>query len=465
MSQYKLQALPSGTRIGVYEIKSVISTDWSGILYRAWNEHLNAIVVIKEYLPEGYAFKAKFNKDDSVYKNGLKEFLQLANQLAEIKHPNIVSVLNVIEFNGTAYLVMDFVNGMPLSKMDSHLFSSINEELTKILKPLLNALQTIHSKNIVHGNINPSNIIIRDNNEPVLINFASANIALSEYCKQIEHSIPHDFSYIKNYHPDSRSSPDSDLYSLGASIFYSLVGGKPQSILSRKKTLDKTSRDPCQIALEQGEFGLNEDLLKTILWMFNPNAKQRAQSADEVLKKLENDCTENDKQESKVKKLTSKPSRSRLMLLGLAAGIALVLGSSWYNRKHTIEPERLVSDNSGNKPLRVASNQKALAHQLATKKEKEINQYLQAAKTNLEDLNLTTPSDNNAYDQYQAVLRIDQGNTLAIKGLKEIYKKYIKFIKSSEKKGDLRKAKVYLKRAEVIQSNTPAIPIAEKIKD
>jgi len=92
----------------------------------------------------------------------------------------------------------------------------------------------------------------------------------------------------------------------------------------------------------------------------------------------------------------------------------------------------------------------------------KIDQYLQAAKTNLEKLNLTTPPENNAYDQYQAILSIDQGNTLAIKGLKEIYKKYIKFIKSSTKNGHLRKAKIYLKRAEAIQSNTPVTLIIDK---
>jgi len=367
MPQHKLQALPSGTRIGVYEIKGVISTDWSGILYRAWNEHLNAIVVIKEYLPEGYAFKAKFNKDTSVYENGLKEFLQLANQLVEIKHPNIVSVLNVIQFNGTAYLVMDFVTGTPLSKTHYHSFSSIDEELTKILSPLLNALKTIHNKKIVHGNINPTNIIIRDNSEPVLINFASANIALSEHCKQFQQNISHDFSYIKNYHPDNRFSPDSDLYSLGASIYYFIIGKKPETILSRMKALNNNKVDPCQTALKQNEPGLSEELLKTIFWMFSPNAKHRAQSADEVLEKLENGCAEGDKQKSKVKKLTLEPSHPRLLQFGFAAGLAIVVSGFLYNVQHTTEPSRIMSDNRGNKTLQVTNNQKASAHQLATK--------------------------------------------------------------------------------------------------
>ena len=464
MPQYKLQALPSGTRIGVYEIKGVISTDWSGILYRAWNEHLNMNVIIKEYLPEGYAFSAKFNKDVSVYEYGLKQFLQLADQLAEIKHPNIVSVFNIMKFNGTAYLVMDFVNGTPLSKIHFHSFSSIDEELTKILKPLLNALQIIHNKKIVHGNINPANIIIRDDGEPVLINFASANIVLSDYCKQNHHSTCDDFSYIKDYHPDSRSSPDADLYSLGASLFYTLVGSKPESILSRKRSLNKNSSDPCQTALKQCEPGLSEELLKTILWMFNPNTKQRPQSATEVLEKLDRDCTESEKQKSNVKKLTSEPSHPWLLQFGIAGGIALVISGFWYNNtQNTVMSERLMSDDR-EKLLQVVSQQQIVPPQQSTRK-KEINQYLLAAKKNLENLNLTTPPENNAYDQYQAVLSIDQGNTMALNGLKEIYKLYIKFIKSSAKKGELRKAKIYLKRAEAIQSNTPSILIAEKIKN
>ena len=464
MPQYKLQALPSGTRIGVYEIKGVISTDWSGILYRAWNEHLNMNVIIKEYLPEGYAFSAKFNKDVSVYEYGLKQFLQLADQLAEIKHPNIVGVFNIMKFNGTAYLVMDFVNGTPLSKIYFHSFSSIDEELTKILRPLLNALQIIHNKKIVHGNINPANIIIKDGGEPVLINFASANIALSDHCKQNHHSTCDDFSYIKDYHPDSRSSPDADLYSLGASLFYTLVGSKPESILSRKRSLNKNSSDPCQTALKQCEPGLSEELLKTILWMFNPNTKQRPQSATEVLENLDRDCAESEKQKSNVKQLTSESSHPWLLQFGIAGGIALVISGFWYNNtQNTVMSERLMSDDR-EKLLQVVSQQQIVPPQQSTRK-KEINQYLLAAKKNLENLNLTTPRENNAYDQYQAVLSIDQGNTMALNGLKEIYKLYIKFIKSSAKKGELRKAKIYLKRAEAIQSNTPSILIAEKIKN
>ena len=461
MPQYKLQALPSGTRIGVYEIKGVISTDWSGILYCAWNEHLNMNVIIKEYLPEGYAFSAKFNKDVSVYEYGLKQFLQLADQLAEIKHPNIVSVFNIMRFNGTAYLVMDFVNGIPLSKIHFHSFSSIDEELTKILRPLLNALQIIHNKKIVHGNINPANIIIRDDSEPVLINFASANIALSDHCKQNHHNSCDDFSYIKDYHPDSRSSPDADLYSLGASLFYTLVGSKPESILSRKRSLNINSSDPCQAALKQSEPDLSEELLKTILWMFNPNPKQRAQSAEEVLEKLDRDWAESEKQKNNVKKLTSEPSRPWLLQFGIAGGIVLVMSGFWYNNtQYTVK-----SEDRENKLMQVVSEQRIVpSQQLTSNKEKEINQYLLAAKKNLENLNLTTPPENNAYDQFQAVLSIDQGNTIAINGLKEIYKLYIKFIKSSAKKGELRKAKIYLKRAEAIQSNTAASLIEENIK-
>lgn len=457
MTQLKLQALPSGARIGVYEIKGVIRSDWSGILYRAWNEHLNSMVAIKEYLPDGYSFKAKFSKDVSVYEYGMKKFLQLADLLAEVRQPNVVSVHNVLQFNGTAYLIMDFVNGTPLSKIHDHFPTFTDAESKKILKSLLDALHAIHDKKIIHGNINPSNIIIRDNGEPVLINFASANIALLKYCKQIQQSTSPNFIAINNHQTDNQFSPNSDLYSLGASIFYSITNSKPETILARKKALNNNAPDPCQIAMEQVGAGLSEVLLKTILLMLSFKPEQRAQSACEVLENLDQETAESDKQKDKKVKLKAKSSRSWLLQYGLIGVFALIVIGFFYNIRQTIAPEDIRNDYGRNSLQLVVSEQENLELQLDIKQEQEINRHLVAAKSNLDMFNLTTPADSNAYDQYQAVLSMDQGNPLAIKGLQGIFKIYIKFIKSSVKEGKLRRAKIYIKRAEAIQPDSPEL--------
>ncbi len=139
MAKLTAQALPTGTLIGVYEIKDVLNSDWNSILYRAWNEHLNTIVILKEYFPSDYAVRdvdgktviAKSNTDESIFKYGMKRFLELAEQLEDIQHPNIISVHNALQFNETVYMATGFVRGTPLSKIHEGASHSFSDEKSK----------------------------------------------------------------------------------------------------------------------------------------------------------------------------------------------------------------------------------------------------------------------------------------------------------------------------------------------
>lgn len=574
----RVKALPSGAQIGVYEIKDVISSDWSGILYHAWNEHLNTMVVLREYLPADYAVRkddgstvtAKSSEDASIYDFGLVKFLVLAEKLADIQLPHFVSVHNVLQFNGTAYLAMDLVDGTPLSQKLAYSLSFSESELKQILSSLLNGLQTIHDDNIFHGDINPSNIIIGKKGEPVLINFASANIAFSDHIKQSQQISSTNFNYHKSYHPEDHSSSSSDIYSLGASIFFCLTDREPSPFVNRKDALNKNTPDPCQTALEQIEPPLSEEFVKTILWMLNLSHEQRPQSAHEVLSKLDYDSDESGNQEGVNQKPNSgKTGAYGLLLSGLAGGLAaLIAGGFWYYLQQTSEP---ITNRAGNNSEQIAGEERSLENiipeqspedfdiataalefveeknektelkdtimvdpqssiksvaildsgeqnsdqltnnqilehsnvsknqsagieenlaenmdsssdeeslsvqsdmqeegdvvskqensgiQHAIEQEEKINQYLLAAKKNVDALNLTTPPDNNAYDQYQAVLSIDKNNSQAIKGLKRIFNIYVVFIEKAIGKGDFNNAQVYIKRLEAIQPNTPEI--------
>ncbi len=572
MAGLTIQALPTGTQIGVYEIKDVICSDWNSILYRAWNEHLNTDVILKEYLPCDYAKRdadgktvvVKSSADDSTFKYGIERFLELAEQLADIQHANIVSVHNVLQFNGTVYMAMDFVHGTPLSKIEGSSLSFSDEKSTQILQALLNGLRIFHKKNNVHGNINPSNIILSVNGEPVLVNFASANIAFSEYIKQQEST--EEFNPAKNYHHGSLSNFSSDLYALGASLFFCLTGNDPAPIIERQSALNKNQPDPCQTALEKVKTESNELLLKTIQWMLNVNPQQRPQLAQEVLNKLEEESLEFDKN-----KYSGLPHTELLLpALGITASIALLAGTIWFfiapegmsiasngETKETLvietqrvgdvsnslssgseisietvvssqvidsidkQDETLVRTVSSSNPVDLTelekqelsntTNHKEIAmldsasiekpetsqpdkyekpisttnieissldatsvqtdflvddtnlgqekNQLeqGQNKNEQISQYLAAAKKNVELFNFTTPFDNNAYDQYQAVLSIDKENADAIKGLQEMVTIYTVFIEKAIKEGDYGKAHLYIKRAEAIQADTQEI--------
>ena len=539
MTQLKAKALPAGAQIGVYEIKDVISSDWSSILYRAWNEHLNTMVALKEYLPGDYAVreengttvKAKSSKEASVYAYGMEKFLELAELLLDIQQASIVSVHNVLQFNGTVYMAMDLVKGTPLSELQNSLLSN-NEESKQIFRSLLNGLQVVHDKNIIHGDINPSNIVIKKNGEPVLVNFASASIALSDYCKRIQQTFTSGFTYTKKYHPDDLSSFRSDLYSLGATMFFHLTGNDPATFIDREEAFNSNDSDPCLVALEQVEPRLDKSLSKAALSMLNLNPEYRPQSAIEILTKLDQESEENNGQKEKVLKFNTEKSRADLLLPGLAGLATLIIaGTFWFSFRQTPEVDISVNDTrsqSFQEPVVVenentieelvekldstmttvefkdknekvsqieiiASNSQPLVEaidssieekiieekmieespenliidnseiqlEIAGQKE-QINHFLLAAKKNVDLFNLTTPPDNNAYDQYQAVLSIDQNNIQAIEGIQRIFNIYTEFVENSLSKGDFNSAWVFIKRAKAIQPDAPEISLLRK---
>jgi len=573
MAGLTIQALPTGAQIGVYEIKDVIRSDWNSILYRAWNEHLNTDVMLQEYFPGVYAKRSidgktvvvKSSADDSTFKYGIERFLELAEQLADIQQTNIVSVHNVLQFNGTVYMAMDFVHGTPLSKIEGASLSFSDEKSTQTLQALLNGLKTFHKKNNVHGNINPSNIILSVSGEPVLVNFASANIAFSDYIKQQEST--EEFNPAKNYHHGSLSNFSSDLYALGASLFFCLTGNDPAPIIERETALNKNQPDPCQTALEKVKTESNGVLLKTIQWMLNIDPQQRPQLAQEVLNKLDQEAFELEKKKNKYSGLP----HTELVLpsLGIAASIALIAGTIWFliqqpapesmsvasndatqettaieaqvaetvsnnlssdseisietvvnaqiidpidqpdktikpveltkleeqepsnitnhieismldsasiEQPETLQPEKYEKsistinteissvDSASLQTERsvddIASNLEN--NQLDQNQKEQVSQYLAAAKKNVELFNFTTPFDNNAYDQYQAVLNIDKENADAIQGLQEMINTYTVLIEKAIKEGDYGKAHLYIKRAEAIQADTQEVDFLRK---
>ena len=535
MTRLNVPALPSGAQIGVYEIKDVISSDWSSVLYRAWNEHLNTMVALKEYFPSDYAereengttVKAKSNKDVSVYAYGMEKFLELAELLVDIQQTSIVSIHNVLQFNGTAYMAMDLVKGSPLSELQDSSHSNNTKESKQIFKSLLDGLQAVHDKNIIHGNINPSNILIKENGEPILVNFASASIALSDHCKRIQQTFTSGFTYSKTYHPDDLSSFRSDLYSLGASMFFHLTGNDPATFIDREETFNGNDPDPCLVALEQVVPLLDKSLSKAALSMLNLNPEYRPQSAVEILTKLNQESEEHNSQKEKILKFNTEKSRADLLLPRLAGFVALITaGTFWFFIQQTPENNVLANDESQilQQPIVIVkedtieelvekldsaipppiefikdenkkagqievivNNSHSLVEtienriegqlseespenliidnseiQLATEKKEKINHFLLAANKNMDLFNLTTPPDNNAYDQYQTVLSIDQNNTQAIDGLQRIFNIYTEFVEKSLTKGDFNSALVYIKRAKAIQPDAPELLLLRK---
>lgn len=348
------QILPVGTQMGVYEIKDAAKIGTFDITYRAWNHHLKEWVKIQEYFPHDFAIRAsdglgvEFKSVDvkENYEYGLKAFLDQAEILTQIEHPNIVIAENVLQLNGTAYLILGVPKkGVSLLKLIQSPTTFDETELKFILVSILAALQKIHEHNIVHGGIQPAAIILGKDGEPLLTDFSAARLAIAARTTQLADELAAGYAAVEQYESAKESGPATDFYALGATLYYCMTHQQPMVVQSRVTLLSTGESDPMTLLSGTTDVSYSAELLQAINWMLQPEYNHRPQSAAEILALLKSELA-NDQTES----LTSKQaipdvdSRNKNPIwIGVMAGIvALVVFGLWFNEK----PAEIVDDQS-----------------------------------------------------------------------------------------------------------------------
>jgi serine/threonine protein kinase len=179
------QALPLGTLLAdEYRIDSILGAGGFGITYRAHDVKLDIDVAIKEYFPRDFAsrsntvtVKPRTKGEVEQFNWGLSQFIDEARRLARLQHPNIVRCMRYFEGNDTGYFVMTFEDGRTLETYFPK--PPQQRDLDRLLDPLLNALEALHAAGIYHRDISPDNILVRDDDTPVLIDFGASRQALA----------------------------------------------------------------------------------------------------------------------------------------------------------------------------------------------------------------------------------------------------------------------------------------------
>lgn len=170
--------LPARTLLGHCEIRRILGQGGGGISYLAYDAHLEREVVIKEHFPPSLCFRAPGTAEVQAiqvepYNRSLAAFCREARILAGLNHPGIVKVHDIFQAAGTAYMVMEYVDGARLTEWLPEHAGEV-EHVTSVLENLLEALSYLHGNEVLHRDIKPSNIIIRTGNQPVLIDFGAA---------------------------------------------------------------------------------------------------------------------------------------------------------------------------------------------------------------------------------------------------------------------------------------------------
>lgn len=241
---YSNKALPSGTVLREWRLEEVLGVGGFGIVYKARGIYFNELVAIKEYFPSSTSERDGDDtvvpidsKAEDVHALGLKKFVEEAKLLWNLstptRHPNIVSVRSLFEVHGTAYMVMDFEDGISLSKMLKQGRRFNERSLWDILHPIAEGLDRAHRVGVLHRDIKPPNILINEDSRPVLIDFGSARFEAAEATSTsiTFHTPP--YAAIEQYVKTYPQGPWTDVYALGVVMHECITGEKPPEVLER----------------------------------------------------------------------------------------------------------------------------------------------------------------------------------------------------------------------------------------
>jgi len=271
-----LLALPPGYAMHEYRIDHVLGSGGFGITYLAHDTHLDCPVAIKEYLPRdtagrgpGLSVRPHSTAAASSFAWGLDRFLQECRALASFHHPGIVRVLRYFTANATAYMVMEYEGGEPLDSWLASREPIDAAALQRIVRPLLDGLETIHNAGFLHRDIKPRNIYMRADGSPVLLDFGSAR-RLGGREQLLTAVVTPGFAPAEQYQPDGRQGPWSDLYSLAGVMYWLVTGHLPTESLARLR------EDPMPAATVIGRADLyGKAMLRAIDWALTPDENLR----------------------------------------------------------------------------------------------------------------------------------------------------------------------------------------------
>lgn len=237
-------AIPSGTRLREFVIDEVLGTGGFGITYLARDLTLRRCVAIKEYLPQAWGVRVagggiepRSVADSDDFRWGLRQFIKEARALARLDHPRIVRVHRVIEARGTAYLVMEHVDGVSLAATLKARGSLSERRVLSLLDSLAEGLEAVHAAGLLHRDIKPTNILMRRDGTPVLIDFGAAQRQVGERSGALRSILTPGYAPLEQYpstKPGARNEgPWTDIYSLGAVGYAVLTGRTPPAAIER----------------------------------------------------------------------------------------------------------------------------------------------------------------------------------------------------------------------------------------
>lgn len=310
-----------------YMVGTPVGIGGFGITYRAWDQVLEKQVAVKEYFPNGVVNRVPGNPEVIVFsqdaagefQKGRVRFLAEAENMAKFNaHPNIVDVYDFFEENRTAYIVMEFLDGLSFKNFLALYDGKIPyQTAVDIVNPVLKALKEIHKKKIVHRDISPDNIYILPLDSRLeryhvkVIDFGAARLSDGEEEKTLSIILKPGFAPPEQYEKKSRQGPWTDFYAVGAMLYLAVTGIKPDESLNR--VLKDELVPPAELVPELPKY-FNDTILRAMA--LKPELRFR--NADQFLEALN--------QKKKVLTVGQKLCRCRMVRAATVGAVCLAVG-------------------------------------------------------------------------------------------------------------------------------------------
>jgi serine/threonine protein kinase len=279
--------LAEGSELENYRIVRLLASGGFSFVYLAHDEN-DTPVVIKEYLPSTLPQRSENDStlklgpaDLAKFRYGMKCFFEEGRALAGLQHPNVVRVLNFFRANDTVYLVMRYERGRPLQEHIHSLAEAPDEVWVRAtFAQLLNGLREVHTHKLLHLDIKPANVYLREDGSPLLIDFGAARQALSTEGMKLPPTYTPGYASPEHHVGRENLGPWSDIYSVGATAYACLARATPQPADMRLK------HDRLVPARRQWAERYSHELLEIVDWCMRLDHLERPQSVLALQKAL-----------------------------------------------------------------------------------------------------------------------------------------------------------------------------------
>ncbi len=244
------EMLAAGTRIEEFVVERELQSGGFGVTYLAQDRSLGRRVAIKEYLPRDWGARRvdgsvgpRSSSHEKDYRWGLTRFLEEARTLARLDHPRIVRVHRVIEAWGTAYMVMEYVEGRNLEEALQAEGPWPEARVRALLEELLPGVALVHGAGLIHRDVKPANVMLRGDGTPVLIDFGAARYAAGVHSRSLTSVLTPGYAPHEQYSTAGKQGPWTDVYALGAVAYRALSGRPPVEATVRVDAVARAARD------------------------------------------------------------------------------------------------------------------------------------------------------------------------------------------------------------------------------